>query len=220
MQKYKHLTPPKRRLNRVELLEALVDFSWVWMVVIVAVIVCIVNHDGGEPTPVTTSQPYYITITPAPSPTPTPTVWAQYSINLDADLQRYITTEAEAREIDPTIVMAICEIESGCDPDKLGDGGNAVGLMQIQPIWHLDRISALGVTDLRDPYQNVDLGIDYLAELYATGHDTAWVLMAYNGGQAYATNMSAQGVISVYAQQVMSLAEALTESAQIIAAYE
>jgi soluble lytic murein transglycosylase-like protein len=113
--------------------------------------------------------------------------------------------------------MAIIEVESGCDPDKLGDGGNSVGLMQIQPIWHLDRIEALSVDDLRDPYQNVDLGIDYLAELYATGHDTAWVLMAYNGGQSYATNMVNAGTVSNYAQQVMELADALTESAQIMA---
>jgi soluble lytic murein transglycosylase-like protein len=88
--------------------------------------------------------------------------------------------------------------------------------MQIQPIWHLDRIAALGVEDLQDPYQNIDLGIDYLAELYATGHDTAWVLMAYNGGQSYAGQMAAQGVTSNYAQQVMELAEELTESALVM----
>jgi soluble lytic murein transglycosylase-like protein len=169
---------------------------------------------GAEREPVATSQPYYITITPAPSPTPT--VWVRYSIELDADIQRYITTESEAKEIDPALVMAIIQIESNCDPDKLGDNGNSVGLMQIQPIWHLDRIAALGVDDLRDPYQNIDLGIDYLAELYATGHDTAWVLMAYNGGQAYAGQMAAQGVTSNYAQQVMTLAEELTESAQVM----
>jgi soluble lytic murein transglycosylase-like protein len=72
------------------------------------------------------------------------------------------------------------------------------------------------VDDLRDPYQNIDLGIDYLAELYATGHDTAWVLMAYNGGQAYATKMVQAGAVSNYAAQVMELAEELTESALVM----
>jgi soluble lytic murein transglycosylase-like protein len=186
-------------------------------VLYVAFLVCciIAAHSGGEPTLTATSDSYYIIVTPAPSPH----VWVRYSIALDEDLQQYITTEAEAREIDPALVMAMCEIESGCDPDKLGDGGNAWGIMQIHPIYFLDEIEALGVDDLLDPYQNILLGITYLDELYDTRHDTAWVLMAYNGGQSYASTLAAQGVTSNYAKQVMERAEALTESAQIMADY-
>jgi soluble lytic murein transglycosylase-like protein len=146
-------------------------------------------------------------------------VWVQYSVGLDADLQRYIVAEAEEREINPAIIMAICEIESNCDPSKLGDGGNAWGIMQIHPIYFLDEMEELGTTDLLDPYQNIALGITYLEELYATGHDTAWVLMAYNGGQAYASNMTQAGVTSNYAKQVMALAEELSETAQVMVDY-
>jgi soluble lytic murein transglycosylase-like protein len=180
---------------------------------VVFLVSCIIAATGGgEPIQTETSESYYIIVTPAPSPH----VWVQYSINLDSDLQRYIVTEAEAREIDPAIVMAIIEVESGCDPDKLGDDGNAWGIMQIHPIYFLAEMEALSVTDLLDPYQNILLGLAYLQELYATGHDTAWVLMAYNGGQSYASTLAAQGVTSNYAKQVMERAEELTESAQIM----
>jgi soluble lytic murein transglycosylase-like protein len=206
MPKYNHPIPPKRRKRQ--------RVGWLALGMTVLGVLVYAAVPVGEREPVATSQPYYIVITPAPSPTPT--VWVRYSIGLDDDIQRYITAEAEARQIDPALVMAIIQIESNCDPDKLGDEGNSVGLMQIQPIWHLDRIAALGVDDLRDPYQNIDLGIDYLAELYATGHDTAWVLMAYNGGQAYATKMVQAGAVSNYAAQVMELAEELTESALVM----
>jgi hypothetical protein len=201
----RHPIPPRRR-QRLTIIRLTLG-----LVVLVALI-CIIAPTCGEPTPAATSQPYYIIV----SPTATPTVWVQYSVGLDADLQRYIVAEAEEREINPAIIMAICEIESNCDPSKLGDGGNAWGIMQIHPIYFLAEMEALSVTDLRDPYQNILLGLAYLQELYATGHDTAWVLMAYNGGQSYASTLAAQGVTSNYAKQVMERAEELTESAQIM----
>jgi soluble lytic murein transglycosylase-like protein len=201
----KHPIPPRRRRR-------LAAFRLALGLAVLVALACIIDPGGGEPTPTATSESYYIIVTPAPSPH----VWVRYPVALDDDLQQYITTEAEAREIDPALVMAICEIESGCDPSKLGDDGNAWGIMQIHPIYFLDEIEALGVTDLLDPYQNILLGLTYLQELYATGHVTAWVLMAYNGGQSYASNLAAQGVTSNYAKQVMERAEELTESAQIM----
>jgi soluble lytic murein transglycosylase-like protein len=209
MPKYKHPIPPKRRRRqRVG-----------WLALGLAVLGALVMAAPTvEREPIATSDPYYIVITPAPSPTPN--VWVRYSIALDDAIQRYITSQAEAREIDPALVMAIIQEESQCDTLAIGDEGKSWGLMQIQPSAHQGRIDRLGVTDLLDPYQNVDVGIDYLAELSGKGNGLAWTVMAYNGGESYANRMTASGQVSNYAIEVMELYEAIAESAQVMVAAE
>ena len=75
--------------------------------------------------------------------------------------------------------------------------------MQIQPIWHSERMNKLGVTDLLNPYQNVTVGIDFLAELLEEGKGTAWALSAYNGGPDYADDLFENGTTSKYAVEVL-----------------
>lgn len=75
--------------------------------------------------------------------------------------------------------MAIIERESGGRADAVN--GDCKGLMQINEKWHTDRMERLGVTDLYDPYGNILVGVDYLAELAAEYDDLYTVLMIYNG---------------------------------------
>ena len=136
---------------------------------------------------------------------PSTDISTYYDVPLSEDLQNYIFELCETRGIRPTIVIAIIEKESRYDSDAVGDNGNSIGLMQIQPKWHYARMIELGCTDLTNPYDNAAVGIDILTELYATGASTEWVLTAYNGGVSYANTKAATGEISSYAEAVKSI---------------
>ena len=126
-----------------------------------------------------------------------------YDVPLDKNLQLHIIRVAESYGIDPAIIIAMCYRESSYNPATIGDQGAAFGLMQIQPKWHSDRMARLGCTDLLDPYQNVIVGTDYLAEqLIRYDGDMAKALVAYNAGHY-------KGTITRYATEVMAKAEEL-----------
>ena len=69
---------------------------------------------------------------------------------------------------------------SGYKYDAVGKGGD-IGYMQINQEWHTDRMERLGATDLKNPYQNVRIGIDYMAELLGQ-YQTSVAVSAYNRG--------------------------------------
>lgn len=126
-----------------------------------------------------------------------------YDVPLDAELQFHIIGLCEERGIDPAIVMAMIWKESRFHADSVGDGGNSLGLMQVQPRWHSKRIEKLGCDDLLDPHQNVVVGIDYLAEsIRRYDGDVAKALVAYNQG-------SYNGTVTAYAKSVLAKAEEL-----------
>lgn len=119
-----------------------------------------------------------------------------YDVPLSAELQQYIMEQSLDHNINPALVFAIIEIESNYDTTAAGDNGSSIGLMQISTYWHRERMDKLGVTDLSNPYQNVDVGIDILSELFAEYEDINFVLMSYNGGVSYAQNLVHNGIYS------------------------
>lgn len=132
-----------------------------------------------------------------------------FDVPLDHKLQDHIFALCEEKSIDPAIIIAMIDKESKFDIDIIGDKGKSYGLMQIQPRWHKERMKELGVTDLLDPYQNVTVGIDILAELLESGKSLEWALMAYNGGHSYANRLTAEGRLSTYASTVIEIASEL-----------
>ena len=126
-------------------------------------------------------------------------------VDIPYDIQEWIIDYCYERNISPYLVMAIIEVESGCNARAEGDDGQAIGYMQIQPRWHQERIDKLGVTDLRNPYQNIKVGVDILLELFHKNPSIDWVLHAYNGGEAYANELEMTEQISEYASAVMRL---------------
>lgn len=132
-----------------------------------------------------------------------------FNVPLDHKLQDHIFALCEEKCIDPAIIIAMIDKESKFDIDIIGDKGKSYGLMQIQPRWHKERMEDLGVTDLLDPYQNVTVGIDILAELLESGKSLEWALMAYNGGHSYANRLEAEGRLSTYASTVIEIASEL-----------
>lgn len=129
-----------------------------------------------------------------------------YDVPLSTALQDHIFELCEDAGIDPTIIIAIIEKESMFDVDIVGDNGRALGLMQIQSRWHYDRMTELNCHDLLDPFQNVTVGIHFVEELFTYSDSIEWVLMAYNGGPAYANRKVAAGEVSTYASMVLEKA--------------
>ena len=132
-------------------------------------------------------------------------------IPLDEELQIWVFDYCKDKHISPYLVFAMCEKESQYKADAVGDNGNSLGIMQIPPRWHQERMDRMGCTDLMDARQNMMVGIDILLELYSKNEDTAWVLMAYNGGIAYANRNYDAGNISEYAEYIMARAEELEQ---------
>ena len=129
-----------------------------------------------------------------------------YDVPLSADLQEHIKGLCDDYGVDMPLVLAVIGQESNYNAGAVGDGGNSIGLMQIQPKWHQNRMDKLGVTDLTDPYQNVTVGIDLLAGLIEKG-GTRWAIMAYNAGAETADYHTAIGTITKYAAEVERLRE-------------
>lgn len=129
-----------------------------------------------------------------------------YDVPLDAELQTYIAETCGRYGVDVPLVLAIIGQESNYNAHAVGDSGNSLGLMQIQPRWHQGRMDRLGMDDLLDPHQNVTVGIDLLAELIEHGGEK-WAVMAYNAGAVAADNYMAIGVTTDYAAGVMKLQE-------------
>ena len=92
----------------------------------------------------------------------------------------YIEIIAADYNICPELVEAVIERESSWRPDAVN--GSCIGLMQINPEYHAARMERLGVEDLLDPYDNILVGTDFLAELFREYGDIYAVLMYYNAG--------------------------------------
>lgn len=127
-----------------------------------------------------------------------------FDVPLDEDLQDHIFAECERYDVEPSVVIAMIERESRYEASVVGDNGRSFGLMQIQPKWHSARMTKLGCDDLLDPFQNVTVGIDFMAELLERGRGIEWALMAYNGGPGYADRLAGDGRVSDYAKGVLA----------------
>ena len=124
-----------------------------------------------------------------------------YDVPLGAEIQLHIIETAERYGIDPAIVFAMAWVESSFNANSTGDGGDSLGLMQVQPRWHSARMEKLGCTDLLDPFQNVTVAVDYLSEMLGWyDGDIVKALVAYNQG-------SYKGTITNYAKAVLATAE-------------
>lgn len=117
------------------------------------------------------------------------------------ELNEYIEAVCEVRNLCPELVQAIIEQESRYN--SKATNGPCKGLMQINEQWHQERMERHGVTDLMDPYSNILIGVDYLAELFERYEDVGAVLMVYNGDSRAAAYMSGQAELSAYAKSVL-----------------
>lgn len=134
--------------------------------------------------------------------------FSTFDVPLDEDLQVYIFELSERYSVPMELILAVIGQESNYKADVISDNGNSYGLMQVQPKWHEVRMAKFNVDDLLNPYTNCLIGVDYLAECLEKG-GLEWGLMCYNGGPEHANAMTAQGVITEYAESVIYLSENL-----------
>lgn len=123
-----------------------------------------------------------------------------YNVNLPEYIQDVIIAECKMYGIPPSIVIAMIERESQFDRYAIGDDGRSLGLMQVQPKEHINRMIQMGCTDLFDPIQNVKVGIAILGDLKNQHNDIGWALTAYNSGS---------GGLNAYAMAVIERANEL-----------
>lgn len=94
------------------------------------------------------------------------------------DLANLIQQTAAKYSLDPSLLAAVVQQESGGNPTAVSKVG-AQGLMQLMPA----TAASLGVSDPFDPVQNLDGGARYLSGLLSQyGGDTSLALAAYNAG--------------------------------------
>lgn len=91
--------------------------------------------------------------------------------------------EAHAHGVSPLLVIAIIEQESGFR-HKVVNAYGAMGLMQVVPRWHPEKVSVHGTKSaLLDPEVNVKVGTKILAEyLNAKQGNLRKALAKYSGG--------------------------------------
>ena len=125
------------------------------------------------------------------------------------EIAEYVTVIARDYGISPEFVMAVIQTESSWRADVTN--GNCIGLMQVNPNCHKDRMERIATDygfegeDLTNPYFNVTVGIDYLCELFEEYEEPSYVLDVYNGNSKAKKNFE-QGKISSYAKKVLDLA--------------
>jgi soluble lytic murein transglycosylase-like protein len=95
-----------------------------------------------------------------------------------ANISSLISASANKYGLDPKLVSAVAQTESGYRADAVSDSG-AVGVMQLMP----ETAAELGVNNVYDPAQNIDGGAKYLKQMMTTFHgDVSKALAAYNAG--------------------------------------
>lgn len=92
------------------------------------------------------------------------------------------TQVGEEFDLDPYLIMAVCEIESHFTPEIVGGG---VGLMQLIPFCHAQTMAEFGYSneDLFDAYKNMRIGCKYLSYLTHKYKDIPFSLVCYNKGE-------------------------------------
>jgi soluble lytic murein transglycosylase-like protein len=93
-------------------------------------------------------------------------------------LEELVQTTANRHGVDPNLVRAVIETESGGNPSAVSRKG-AVGLMQLMPTTALE----LGVRNMYSAQENLEAGVRYLHTLLVRyGGDLDRALAAYNAG--------------------------------------
>ena len=111
-----------------------------------------------------------------------PKVVSNIQIDVQGISNEMIDDIATRSGVDPNIVKAIIKEESNGNPNAVGDGGESIGLMQIQPKHHKKRMEELGIVSLFDPQENIIVGCNILAELYDKYGNYEDALSVYNSG--------------------------------------
>lgn len=135
---------------------------------------------------------------------------AEKQITVPEDVREISEELGQAYNICPEVIQAICWQESRFQADA--ENGGCVGIMQVAPKWHKDRMDRLGVTDLMDIRQNMTVAVDYLSDLVRDEEDLEEVLMRYHGESRINEKLAA-GEMSAYVESILTLSAELERQA-------
>lgn len=134
------------------------------------------------------------------------TVQAQEIVEVPEDVKEISEELGEQYNICPELIQAICWKESRFQSDV--ENGGCVGIMQVSPKWHKERMYRLGVTDLTDTRQNMTVAVNYLSELLKDGEDMEKPLMQYHGESRIIECLETRQM-SEYVEDILTLSEEL-----------
>ena len=123
-----------------------------------------------------------------------------YDIPLPEELQIYTVEVCDKYDVNPLVIFAMMEVESIYTIDIIGDNGNAVGILQIQPRFHQGRADELNVS-IYNVEGNILVAVDLLAELLDKYGDYGLAITAYNRGTA--------SEVSEYGKKVLRIASTI-----------
>ncbi len=133
-------------------------------------------------------------------------------------LARSIAQESERHSLDPMLVLAMIEVESGFNHKAVSPQG-AQGLMQVQPIVVAELVEEGKIPpqaknrklNLKDPSVNVQVGASYLGYMREMFGDLKVALTAYNVGPTSVSKKIAakQKLPLGYATKVLSVQRSL-----------
>ena len=121
------------------------------------------------------------------------------------DIQSYCEEIGGMFDICPELLESMAYTESRFIPTVKNK--KCYGLMQVNVKVHADRIEKYGYTvdDMYEPYPNLIVAADYLAELYETyGDENPIVLSVYSGNWAAVSKYKEYGIMTPYVEEVLA----------------
>ena len=133
-----------------------------------------------------------------------------------AEIKRIVVEEALNSRVPPSLALAVAKVESDFQERALSTAG-ARGVMQIMPA--TARVEfGVNVNELWDPRLNIQLGIDYLEQLYDRyGGKWSLALSHYNGGTLKGKGAKAtpHGYTRKYVKAVLNWHRRYTDQARV-----
>jgi soluble lytic murein transglycosylase-like protein len=111
------------------------------------------------------------------------------------EMVRAAYREGRRNDVDPLLILAVVAVESRFNPIAESEQG-AVGLMQIIPRFHMDKVRESGVASILLPHANIAVGTRILKESIRRGGTEVAGLQLYNGAADDETRAYANRVLS------------------------
>ena len=111
--------------------------------------------------------------------------------------------EGRRNGLDPVLILAVIAVESRFNPFAASDQG-ALGLMQVVPRFHADKLAEFGAPSALPPHANIAIGTRILKESIRRGGGEVAGLQLYNG--------SADDETKAYSNRVQSERRRLEEA--------